>query len=190
MRRVQIIFAIAISAFFIGCPARSLQPLFTEKDITYNPALEGKWTDGEDTYTFKRLDEKNYRIFVVEQKTIDSTGRAEADSDTMAFVGQLGQLGRSWFLDTYPAREVTDFHLVPTHMIFETWLEGDTLRLASLEGDWLKKTIKTKRLKAQYALSNGDIILTGSTEELQEIARNFANDENAFPNPEEFVRMK
>jgi len=190
MRKVKIILAIMVSVVLAGCPARSLQPLFLEKDVTYNPALAGKWADGEDVYKFKKLNDKEYEIVVSEQKTVDSTGHVETTIDTMAFAGKLGRLGKNWFLDTYPAREVADFHLVSTHIIFEVWLYGDTLRLASLDGDWLKKMIKSDRLKTQYALSNGDIILTGSTKELQELALNFANDTNAFPNPEKFMRVR
>lgn len=190
MRKVRLVFAIAIASLFIGCPVRSLQPLFSEKDIMYNSALVGTWADGEDRYTFKRASDNSYQILLSEQKSTDSVKHAEAKSDTMTFVGQLGRLGKDWFLDTYPAREVVDFHMLPTHMIFRLWLDGNTLRLASLEGDWVKKMIKTNRLKAQYAIANGDLILTGSTNELQKIVRGFANDDKAFPNPETFVRMK
>ncbi len=190
MRKIRVVFAIALSAMILGCPARFLQPLFSGKDITYNPALVGAWGDGEDTYTFKKANDNNYEIFFTEQKPNDITGHLEVGSDTMSFIGQLGRLGKTWFLDTYPTRETDDFHLLPTHIIFKMQLEGDTLRLASLEGDWLKKTIKTHHLKVQYALVNGDIIMTGPTREIQEIVRGFANDPNAFPNPERFARIK
>lgn len=190
MRKVWLFFAIAIASLFIGCPVRSLQPLFSEKDIMYSSALVGTWANGEDRYTFKKASDNSYRILLSEQKSTDSVKHTESNGDTMTFVGQLGKLGKSLFLDTYPGREVVDFHLLATHMIFRLWLDADTLRLASLEGDWVKKMIKANRLKIQYTIANGDFILTGSTNELQKIVRPFANDSNAFPNPETFVRVK
>lgn len=190
MRKVGLLFLVAISAFLAGCPVRSLQPLFTEKDAAFIPALVGTWIDGEDRYTFKKMKGNEYEILLCEHKSGDSTNAEKTIDDTAVFIGQAGQLGKTWFLDTYPAREIEDFHLLPTHIISKLWFEGDTLRLASLEGDWLRKEIAAGHLKVQHALVNADIILTGSTSELQEIVKRFASDENAFPNAGKFVRMK
>ena len=190
MRKVRVIFVVAISAFFTGCPVRSLQPLFSEKDLTYNPALVGKWADGEDIYSFSRANENEYAILLTEQKPTDSTTNARAEVDTITFVGRLGRLGKNWFLDTYPARETGDFHLLPTHIIAKVRIEGDTLTLASLEGDWLKKMLKAGHLRTECTLVDGDVILTGPTKEIQQMVRKYADDENAFPGPEKFVRVK
>ena len=190
MRKISIALAVVFSVFFAGCPARSIHPLFTEHEISFNPTLVGKWADGDDLYTFKRSTGNSYEIFLSEQKPVDSTGHNPSSSDTITFIGQLGHIGRNWFLDSYPARELGDFHLLPTHIISRIQFDGDTILIASLEGDWVTKMIKGDRIKAEHTIVDGDIILTGSTSEIQKIIRDFGSDDNAFPNPAKFVRMK
>jgi hypothetical protein len=190
MQKIGVVSVAAISLLLLGCPVRSLQPLFSESDLAYNPALIGKWADGEDIYTFGKLKGNEYAILLSEQKPADSVAHSGTEGDTITFIGRLGRLGGNWFLDTYPAREEGDFHLLPTHIIAKLRIDGDTLFLASLEGDWLKKTIEANRLKVKYAIVDGDLILTGSTREVQETVKKFADDEGAFPNSDKLVRMK
>lgn len=190
MQKFKLVFAVSISALLLGCPVRSLQPLFSEKQLVFNPDLIGKWVDGEDVYAFRKADDNEYEILLTEQKTNDSTRKTEATPDTVTYIGRLGRLGGNWFLDTYPARESGDFHMLPTHVISKMWFDGDALKIASLEGDWLEKAVKAGRVSVQHAFSNGDMILTGSTKELQEVVQKLGNNEDAFPNPAKLMRMK
>lgn len=181
MKISHFFFIICVCLFFIGCPARSVYPLFTEKNLVFNPGLVGAWTDrdNKETYFFQKAEGKNYAVIVCKE-----------NGDTSHYEVQLGQIGKAWFLDSYPNEDTKDFQLVPTHIISKMRLNGDTLIFASLESDYVKKFIETKKLNLPYTTQKGDIILTTTTDELQQLVLQCAQDDTAFPNPTTLVRVK
>lgn len=164
--------------FFIGCPARSLHPLFTEKDIVFNSSLIGTWLADDVTYTFEQLGDKNYKVTVCSTESHDSS----------LYTAQLGKLGSHWFLDTYPLVTLDEHHYLSVHVFTRLKLQGDTLRLASLEEDWLSEKIRTKALTITHVKKDDEIILTASTKELQQLLMKYGKENDAFPNEGVFVR--
>jgi len=181
MKTSRNIVTIGLALFFMGCPARSFYPFFTEKNLVFNPGLVGAWMDQDkkETYFFQKAEGKDYDVIVCEEK-----------GDTSYYRVQLGQIGKVWFLDSYPSEESTNFQLVPTHIISKIWFNGDTLTFASLESDYVKNLIKSKNLKIAYTLQKEDIILIASTEEVQQLVLQLVQDEKAFPNPTRLNRVK
>ncbi len=175
MDRIKYVIFLGIAFVFIGCPARSLSPLFEPKDLLFHPGLIGAWGDEEkkDMFIFERSDDKNYTLTVREE-----------DGDTTVYTAQLGKIGKYWFLDSYPGWSKRDYHDLGTHMISRIWIEGDTLRTSSLEGDRLKELIEKGALKIPHAIVDGQVILTATTEELQKLVLRLAEDKKAFPTPE------
>ena len=163
---------VALAVLFVGCPARSIFPLFGEKDLVFNPSLVGTWVgeNEKETYTFQPSKEKSYNVIVRDKK-----------GDTATFTAQLGRLGPFWFLDSYPAKEAHEYHMIRTHVISGIRLDGDSLSISSLEGDWLKNMTESGKLKIPHVTLKNDFILTASTEELQQLVLRFAQDSNAFP---------
>ncbi len=182
MNKVKYVIAIGIVFLLMGCPARSLFPLFTENDLVYNPALVGTWIDREngDTFTFQKAGEKSYNVVSFEQKK----GNSEA------YRVQLGRIGKFWFIDSYPLKSGGDHHTLSAHILSRIWLNGDTLRMSSLESDWLRDMIDAKRLSIAHVRRDGDIILTATTEELRALVLRFTEDDKAFPNPGVLIRTK
>ena len=181
MKTLKFIITIGLSLFFMGCPARSLFPLFTEKDSMFNPGLVGAWVDqgNKETYYFQKGGGKDYAVIVCREK-----------EDTSHYTAQLGQLGKKWFLDSYPSEDPKDFQLVPTRIISKIWLNGDTLTFASLESNYLKGLIESKKIKIPYTTQKGDVILIASTDELQQLILQLSQDDKAFGNPTTLVRLK
>lgn len=174
---------LGLTVLIAGCPARSLQPLFTENDVTFNPAILGTWVNKGDLYTFRQSREKNYEVVVHDT----SSGR----NDSVAYAVQLGKLGNSWFLDSFFSGDPGDFHLLSMHIISKVEFQSaDSFTVSSLESDWLKKKIDDGSVTISHVERDGDIILTATTQELQQFVSRYANDSGAFPNPGEFVRVK
>jgi hypothetical protein len=170
-----------MSFFMIGCPTRSLFPLFSEKEVVFNPALIGTWSgeDDEGTFSFVQSGEKGYTVTMRDEK-----GEKEVYS------ASLGRLGKYWFMDSSPASDERDYHLITAHLITKIQLDGDTLRMSLLESDWLRGMIDEKKLSIAHVRRDGEIILTASTEELQALLRRIAKDQKAFPDPIILARMK
>lgn len=181
MKTLRNIVTISMALFFIGCPARSFYPFLAEKNLVFNSGLVGAWMDQDkkETYFFQKAEGKNYDIIVCEEK-----------GDTSYFQAQLGQIGKVWFLDSYPSEEPENYQLVPTHIISKMWLNGDTLAFASLESDYVQKFIESKKLNISYTTQKGDIIFTASTDELQQLVMQLVLDDKAFPNPTKLIRVK
>ncbi len=180
MSRIKYFLAVGIAFLIMGCPARSLFPLFAEKDLEYDPGLIGTWMDNKNgTITFQKAGEKSYKMVFLEQK-----------ENSEGYRVQLGRLGTFLFFDSYPLKEGSDHHTLATHILSRVWLNGDTLRIASLESDWLRDMIDAKKITIAHVRRDGDIILTATTDELQQLALLFAEDNKAFPSPDILIRMK
>jgi hypothetical protein len=180
VRKYYFFFFFSLAIIFIGCPTRSLQPLFNEKDLLFNPLLVGSWKEGETTYTFQQSTDKNYRVVI----------RSESEPDSFVYSVKLGKIGSSWFLDSYPSVNSEEHHYLSAHIFTRMTLQGDSLRLGSLENDWLSKKIEKGEIKIPHVERDGDIVLTASTSELQQLIRKIGEINEAFPNENKFVRLK
>jgi hypothetical protein len=165
----------------------SLQPLFTDKDIVFDPALEGIWAEkgGQEQWVFSSLSDKTGYIAI---NTKD--GKSPA-----SFVAHLTGLGGYRFLDLYPAEPAMGndnyaFHFVPAHSIHRIWLEGDVLRTAMLNQDWLDSKIQQRELEISHTVVDGEMVLTAPTADLQRLVVKYAEDEGAFPGSGEWLRKK
>ncbi len=181
MDRIRIFAVFGIAFFMFGCPARSLFPLFADKDIVFNTALVGTWAgkDDEQTFSFKQSGEKGYTV----------TMRDENGEEDV-YAARLGRLGKSWFIDSSPVKDGRDFHLISTHLTTKIQLEGDTLRMSLLESDWLREMIDAGKINVPHVFRDNEIILTATTKELQALVLRYAEDDKAFPDPIVLVRVK
>lgn len=191
MRKVGILFiGLSVLSSF-GCPARSIFPLFADKDMVFVPGLVSTWVDTgktlmeENTLSIKKAGERNYYLMEF------SVGKDGDQVETNTYYAYLGRLGDFWFLDScQQIRQDENYDLIPTHLFFRLWLEGDTLRLAALDGDWLDEMIGKKNISISHLLLEDEIVLTAATPELQQLVRRFAEDREAFPDPATYVRLK
>ena len=180
MNTVKYFVAVGIAFLSLGCPARSLFPLFTEKDLASLPNIVGTWANGEgETFSFQKSRDKGYDVV-----------SRDHDGTTDRYKVQLGKLGKFWFMDSYPGEKGHDHHMIAAHIISKISLDGDSLRISSLESEWLKKVIDGGKLNIAHTKLDNDIILSASTEELQQLVLRFADDDGAFPKGPSLGRMK
>jgi hypothetical protein len=194
MGKLRIFLVGVLILLFFGCPVRSIFPLFGDKDMVFMPGLVGTWANTEkntlgtteqNTLSIKKAGEQNYYLLEF------PVGKDGDQAETNTYYAYLGRLGDFWFLDFYrQIRQDENYDLIPTDLFFRLWLEGDTLRLAALEGDWLDEMIGKKKISISRLLLEDEIILTAATLELQQLVRRFAEDRGAFPDPATYVRLK
>jgi len=184
MRITAIMVALGLAVLMAGC-VPSLHPLFTEKDLVYDPALVGTWAEeeGEDIWIFRKSGDNAYDL-IYSQKGVPAQ-----------FEAHLVQVAEFLFLDTYPKEphiknDLYTIHLIPAHTFSRIWIEGDVLRLAMLDLDWLKRMIAEKKVDIAHERVDEGIVLTASTKELQEFVLKYAEDEEAFHDPTELHRQK
>ena len=178
---------------FCGCWGISIHPLYTEKDLYFDPALAGNWmgSDQDMIFIFKASENRkaaeniDYELNLTEVKT----GKTLPGG----FEAHLFRLNEHVFLDLYPEEPESDNafyngHLIPLHSFWKVYLKGDTLGLAAFDVKWLGEMIEQNKIDLKYEVSRSggkimgehdQIVLTSSTEELQTFILNHL--EMAFP---------
>jgi hypothetical protein len=180
MRSIRVTLLVLFAALLAGCPARSIHPLFTEKEAVFNPSLIGSWNNKDEIYTFEKLKESIYRLVI----------RPRDENDSAVYTVTLGKIGESWFFDSYPIVNSNEHHFMSVHVFTRMVLSGDSLSIATLEDDWLLKMIEEKKIKISHTRRENEIILTASTNELQKFFTAIGTNNDAFPDKKTFARSR
>ena len=151
-----------------GCFTLSIHPLYFEKDLTFNPGLVGIWSpekspeESSETWTFLPEEDNMYRLVI-----------QESDGDEGYFEARMLRLGKHLFLDFYPeepegTNEFLMNHVIPAHSFTRISLEGHVLKMAFFDYSWLEENIKANKIKIKHETRDDMIVLTASTQELQD----------------------
>ena len=179
----------------------SLNPLYTDKDVIFDPALIGVWgeVNEKEVWSFEKAGEKKYLL-----KQTDENGLAAR------FEVHLVKLQKHLFLDLYlvnPDPEKNDkmkmnpwafWSLVPGHLFMKVSQISPNLQIALPDPDWLKKFLAKdpKAIRHRKIYQNPEseddymICLTAETKELQEFILKQADTKDAFGNPTDLKRRK
>lgn len=178
-----------LTGLMVGC-VPSLNPLYTEKDLIYDPALVGTWIDADDggaTWTFQKAGDKAYHLVLKNKDGLQGE-----------FKVHLTQLGKWRFLDMYPDAAAMeelkrdDFyksHYIPAHTFYLVKQIEPTLQMASLEIDWLDNYLTTNTAAIGHTRVGNPgsddrrVLFTARTEELQKFMQKMAGTEGAFADP-------
>lgn len=164
MSAIRYVAVIGVALAVCGC-VPSLHPLYTEKELVFDPGLVGRWTgDDKGTWLFERGDDegKAYRLIY----TDDDGAKGE-------FVVHLVQLGKRRFFDCFPEEPKVvenDFykmHLMPIHTFMTVVRAGGTLRLSMMDARELAGKIEAQPDLIKHETVDGTLLLTASTAELQ-----------------------
>lgn len=184
MRSAKILILLGVAIFLTGC-VPSLHPLFTDKDLVFDQALVGTWVDedGKNIWEFKKSGENAYELVYTENE------------EPAKFQAHLVKLGDFLFLDIFPEEPemkngLYKGLLIPAHGFSRIWIEGDSVRLAYLDPDWLKQMIDKKKVNIGHDFIDQSIILTAQTKDLQNFALKYAEDAKAFSNKSELHRQR
>jgi hypothetical protein len=164
---------------------QSLNPLYTEPDLIFDPALLGVWIDKESTETWEltKIEDKQYKLIHT-----DENGKKGE------FVAHLLKIDGKTFLDLVPidsGLSPNDFykgHFLATHSFILITQMGSTFQISYLEPDWLKNLLKENPQAIRHEKMEEKILLTASSKELQKIL--LANLNSAFSRPVEITRKK
>ena len=171
-----------------GCIVTSVNPLYTQKDLVFDPALVGAWSEGEgkDTWAFAKTGEQKYKLLHTDEK-----GR------TGTFEAHLLKLGKYQFLDLHlvdpgekeewQINELAALAIImrPGHLFFKVSQIQPTLQLSALHDDWLQKLLEKdpkaiQHERIQFGTNNYRNILTADTKDLQKFVLKYAHSEEAF----------
>ena len=177
--------ALALCCFGLsGCDggdgfALSVQPFYTQSDLFDDAELASSWTDKEDdvTFIFEQGEDKEYKLTVKEKD-----GEHESSAE---FEAHLLTLGARQFLDFRPRSNSEGsffylLHLVPAHSLARVELSHDALRLRFFDSAWLSKQIEDKNIDVSCQTTSGAVLLTGTTDEVQNLILLHPEEEKMF----------
>ena len=100
-------------------------------------------------------------------------------------------LGRSLFLDVVSKEHPSQDFWIPSHGVWRIELNSNAMYLGMMTREWLERRIEEQRVRVPYArITKRAIVLTGTTEELQEFFADHAWDDEAFERAGPFRRRE
>ncbi len=172
-----------------GCLVTSVYPFFTSKDVIFEPALTGSWTNttGGDVerWQFVAVKTNNYELTYI---TKDATNVMQAT---------LFKLHDTSFLDLFTT-EISEQNQpppIPSHFLFRIAQISPTLKMTPMDYEWLSKLL-TQDPKAlrHHVIQVGDdpdknrLVLTADTAELQKFIIKHLGTQEAWKDPTELKR--
>jgi hypothetical protein len=156
-----------------GCSTLvSLQPFATGNEP--DPGLAGLWRgSGDDDTWVVQQDGGGYSIVVV------------GKSETTRLKASLLRVGEAMILDV-AGDEDNPFEL-PAHAPIRVWTEGTTLRVATLDTDWIKQQA-ARELPSQKV--GEQTVLTATGEAVRSFWQKYGADDKACSKPDTFQRIK
>ena len=182
MRKITQLLLLASVVMASGC-VPTLHSLFTAKDVSYDPALEGVWQNADATWTIKPFHKPTGRY------SLQTSMKNQPPGD---FYATLGIIGTNRFLELTPQRpsaihpkSFLGGHFVQLHSFWKVALGGDSLVLTSMSTQWFQSMAQQKKIDIKYekpdSSDQGILFLTASTQELQDFVAKYADDPGAFP---------
>jgi hypothetical protein len=178
MRGLPLMSGLALLSMLSGC-IPSLHPLYTEKDLIFEPALLGHWAEAEpkDMWHFEKTGEKRYRLT-----------HTDRDGKTGRFEARLLRIRNEMFLDLFPEKPKlveSDFlkqHFLPTHAFIHVRQITPVLQMRILQLEWLRAILKEdpSAIRHEELVRADRIVLTAPPLELQEFLLKHLSRAGAF----------
>ena len=199
MKKILLLTGLFLGLVLLNGCLTTLHPIFTEKDLVFDPRLAGNWKKSKDSSTAlyrqantgdleglsPALKRNAARIYIREEK--DSRGRTKSTS--YAF---MVKLGKYYYMDFYPADlkttelavEFFAVHYVPMHSIYRIKFAGNySFDIQQLDAGYLEKLIRNKQVRLKHEVTDdGNYLITAPTAELQQYLIKYSDTPEAYNN--------
>jgi hypothetical protein len=183
-RLLRLLVALTAIVLSSSCLVVSVNPVYDDMSIAWEPNLIGNWIDEDDkaSLQIERSEWKSYKIHYVHP------------IETGDLTGYLTVVGEQRFLDVMPARgSDRGSFLLPLHAIIHVKLDGDRLQLAPLAYDWLADPLRAgKQIAGLNATldQKDNVLLVTPVDRLREWLRGQSVDGPAFGAAATFKRSR
>ena len=189
MKKIALTTAFALLLIFLSSCLNTLYPIFTEKDIVFKPELLGKWNNKEDVVQITSLAKESGIELPAKISAIKDKGYLISGDDEK-YIVFLARIGKHLYFDYYPVgsevqQKADEFymqHMIKRHFSYRVdIINKDRFELSQLDGDFLENLINQKKIRIRHEInSDGSIIITAPTEELQQYILKYGDDPGAI----------
>ena len=200
MKKISIIVGFAFLLIFLSSCLNTLHPIFTEKDLAYDPKLIGTWktdsTGNKSRAVITNLSTESSidlpgNISSIKQKGYLFSYQDENGTTSERYIAFLVRIGKHLYFDYYPAdkkedSKIDDFfgvHFVKMHTSYRVEILKDgSFELSQLDGDYIAKLIEEKKIHISHETDADDniMIITASTKELQQYLLKYGDEPSAY----------
>jgi hypothetical protein len=195
MKKIALITAFALLLIFLSSCLTTLHPIFTEKDLTYDPKLIGTWkTDNRRVVITNLATESSIElpgdISSIKQKGYLISYQREDGEITERNIAFLARIGKHLYFDYYPAdkkeaRKIDDFfetHFVKMHTSYRVEISKEgNYELSRLDEGFVTKLIDEKKIRISHETdADNNKVITASTKELQQYLLKYGDDPSAY----------
>lgn len=174
--------SIVVLVVLAGCEVTSFHPLYTEKDLVFDPALVGTWSE-------KNSKNSNYMWIFTKGKGKEYNFVAVNDSgEREKYIVHLVKVKGRLFLDIFP--ECPKDYCQPLHTFMRVDQVEPTLQIAILNYDWMEEFLHLHPDAVRHVKEDTDLypdmILTAKPKELQAFL--LKHEKDAFEGPIQMVK--
>jgi hypothetical protein len=177
-----------------GCLS-TLHPLFTEKDLVFEPRLLGAWTSGtgNNTAVFEKGNPELFKELPGPLQKIADKGyfvSIEKDGKLVRYHAFLCRIGKELYLDYFPAetprQKLYDVfykaHFIKMHSFYRVrFKDNNSFEIGQFDEAYLRNLIDKKQVRIQYEERfDESYLITAPTEELQQYVIKYGDNEAAY----------
>ncbi|PLX22426.1 MAG: hypothetical protein C0599_06385 [Salinivirgaceae bacterium] len=199
MKRLKnLLFMLGVAALFGSC-VTSVHPIYTEEDLIYDEGLLGDWVSEDSTvFSFRNKPQNSMPFYKKDSK--DSASMAYYatyyDKVPAEFKVHMVQLDKYKYLDYFIHEfdlnnELAQTTLFPVHTFTKIERKGDSLILTGFDARYIIKLLEERKIRIKHEMSDGNMLLTAPTEELQKFIIKYADDPELFDDdPSVLIRKR
>lgn len=178
-----------------SCELRTYHPIFTSKDLVFEPALLGTWRSEKGATLHYRkankaeLDQLTPSIREEIEKIYMLTSVSD-DESVVQYFAFLVKLGNNLYFDYYPvdidkSGKLNDFyksHYIRMHSISRvSFVNNSSIRISQFEDEFMNKMIREKNIRIRHEVVDDDnYFITASTDELQKYILKYGDSPEAY----------
>ena len=197
MKKIYSLAVIVLLMGLTGCLS-TVYPIFTEKDVVFDPKLIGKWTEGDksgDVVEITKATDQELNEIPSLRKLADKVymiryrnGKNRIEG---AYFGFLVKLGNKFYVDYFPAETATGkeydgfykSHFTRMHTCYSIRFvkDNNTFELKQFDENYMQQLIETKQIRIRHETrENGTFVITAPTEELQQYILKYSDIPEAY----------
>lgn len=199
MKKIILTTAFALLLIFLSSCLTTLHPIFTEKDLAYDPKLIGTWkTESQGNKgraVITNLATENSlelpgNISSIKQKGYLISYQDENGATSERYIAFLARIGKHLYFDYFPAdkkedQKIDEFfavHFVKMHTSYRVEISNDgSFEISQLDGSYVKSLIDEKKIRISHETDADDnTVITASTQELQQYLLKYGDEPSAY----------
>ena len=195
MKKIILTSAFALLLIFLSGCLTTLHPIFTEKDLAYDPKLIGTWKTEDRRVVITNLATENTvelpgNISSIKQQGYLISYQRENGEITERYIAFLARIGKHLYFDYFPAskkedRKIDEFfevHFVKMHTSYRVEILKDgSYELSRLDEAFVTKLIDEKKIRISHETdADNNNVITASTKELQQYLLKYGDEPAAY----------